>query len=143
MQKIIRYIKELWQSHRYRSLYVTADPQDTSITLSTALVKHMGIMDQKEAKVLMTWAHNSPYPDSGFCFTLNPDLGGFPDTQLCEVQYNTRYHTVGFETLIPTVARIFYDYRITPPDKPCKLPVRPCRMKNGRTAYFILRTPIG
>lgn len=51
---------------------------------------------------------------------LNPPIEA--QTQLCSIQYNAKYKTVGFETLCPTINRILYDYGISG-TKPCKLSV--------------------
>ncbi len=57
-------------------------------------------------KVMMFWE------PEGECygFVVSPKLS--KETQLADVQFNTKYGTVGFETLVPTVARVLYDYGI-------------------------------
>ena len=43
-------------------------------------------------------------------FVLSPKLS--QATQLADVQFNAKYGTVGFESLVPTVARMLWDYGI-------------------------------
>lgn len=111
---------------RRRSFFVICDPSDNSVTLSKALFKHMGVMEMDAAKVyvfsLATGA--APFRDKGeYGFILNPDFD--QETQLADIQYNAQHKTIGFECLVPTVNRIFYDYGL-PFDKPAKLSVQVC-----------------
>lgn len=57
-------------------------------------------------KVMMFWEPESEC----YGFVVSPKLS--KETQLADVQYNTKYGTVGFESLVPTVARVLYDYGI-------------------------------
>lgn len=102
---IFRKLKKMWQSLRY---YVIADPADNSVTLSKALFRHMksSALEGSEACVFVF----SIPADNTFGFMVNPDFD--KQTQLCNIQYNERFHCVGFETLCPSVGRILYDYGI-------------------------------
>ena len=57
-------------------------------------------------KVMMFWEPESEC----YGFVVSPKLS--KETQLADVQFNTKYGTVGFESLVPTVARVLYDYGI-------------------------------
>lgn len=123
---------EWWRS-RY-GMFVIADAKDNSVTLSQRLFKHMNVMEQDEAKVYVFYI-----PDMrSYGFILNPKLD--QETQLCEIQYNTKHKCIGFETLIPTVNRIFYDYGM-PADICCRLTVKP--RKSGNLQYYQICPPNG
>jgi len=112
------------------ALYVIADAADNSVTLSRRLFKHMGVMKQEVAKVYVFYI-----PSAGsYGFVLNPSLD--QPTQLCDIQYNSKYHCIGFQTLVPTVNRIFYDYGINHLGR-CKLSVKICQTVDGMTYYQI------
>lgn len=115
-----------------RGLYVIADPADNSVTLSKRLFSHMDVMSLDKAKV---YVFRIPYDSPAYGFTLNPDFS--QPTQLCDIQYNSKHRCIGFETLCPTVNRIFYDYRL-PHDRPCKLSVT-IRQTAGILYYQICR----
>lgn len=69
------------------------------------------------------------------------DHGIDKPTQLCQIQYNAKHRCVGFETLCPSVGRIFYDYGL-PALRPVKLSVSVRRTITGRTYYELdLPTP--
>ena len=113
-------------------LYVIADPKDNSITLSRGLFSHMGGMSLDKAKVYVFYV-----PARGaYGFTLNPSLD--KPTQLCDIQYNSKHQCIGFETLCPTVNRIFYDYSL-PHDMKCKLSVRARRTADATLWYEIVK----
>ena len=106
-----------------QSMYIIADPRDNSITLSRRLVRRMGVMKAEQAKVFVFKTTDK----KRYAFTMNPQL---PEpTQLCDIQYNTKHRCIGFETLCPTVNKIFYDYRI-PVAKAVKLSVRARMIRN-------------
>lgn len=92
----------------------------------------MKVMELDEAKVYVFRLSDS----KDYCFTINPILE--KDTQLADIQYNSKHHTVGFESLCPTVNRIFYDYGL-PHDSRAKLTVEVCRADLIPTYYHILR----
>lgn len=130
MKKIIEYIND-W---KYRGLYVDLDPVDTSITLSKKLFQKMGVMQQKEAKVMVFMiAQACEQPIYGF--ELNPPLPEDSEAPVAEIQFNTKHHCVGFETLVPTVAMILYDYLL--PNKLIRLRVRPLQLSD-RTVWMMM-----
>jgi hypothetical protein len=147
------FILQLYNAVFARALYVIADSGDSSITLSKRLCRHMGVFRLKDnANVFVFYIpqHAAPslqptkthhgHPRNGsYGFTVNPDFEQV--TQLAEIQYNSKWRTVGFETLNPTVARIFYDFRIPHGCQRVRLSVKVCRTAEGMTYYEILRPP--
>ncbi len=122
-----------WLISRF-GMFVIADAKDNSITLSQRLFNHMAVMKQKSAKVYVFYI-----PDVRcYGFVLNPSLD--KETQLCEIQYNEKHHCVGFESLVPSVNRIFYDYGL-PADICCRLSVRPRQV--GKLRYYKICRPNG
>ena len=117
----------------HRSMYIIADPRDNSITLSRRLVRRMGVMKAEQAKVFV-FKTNDKY--QRYAFTLNPQLT--EPTQLCDIQYNTKHRCIGFETLCPTVNKIFYDYRL-PLAKAAKLSVRIRTIRH--ITYYVINPP--
>jgi hypothetical protein len=117
---------------RRRSFYVICDPADNSVTLSKALFKHMGVMEKDESKVYVFFIPE----DDCYGFILNPNFN--QETQLADIQYNGKYKTIGFECLVPTVGRIFYDYRL-PHEGKVKLSVQVCHA--GDIDYYKICRP--
>lgn len=113
--KIQQWLIKRWRWYRHRSLYVIADPADNSITLSRALFNHMEVMQQDKAQVYVFRLMDT----KDYAFALNPQIE--QPTALCDIQYNSKHRTIGFETLCPTVNRIFYDYNL--PQQVSKLSV--------------------
>lgn len=114
-----------------RQLYVIADPADSSITVSRRLFRHMHLLKLQKAKVFVFRVPGN----HTYGFTANPNVG---NTQLCDVQYNTKYRCIGFETLCPTVHRIFFDYHL-PHHAPVKLSVRVRLLPVGFVWYEIMQ----
>lgn len=71
-----------------------------------------------------------------YAFMLNPPLE--EETQLADIQYNSKHKCVGFECLVPTVNRIFYDYGL-PANVRCKLSVKIRKTGSGLKYYQICR----
>ena len=142
IKKFRLWLLGVWRWYRHRSLDVIADPADHSVTLSRALFEHMNVMNQEQAKVFMFSVGDGSAGTGIYAFTLNPDIG--QPTCLADIQYNSKHRSIGFESLVPTVNRIFYDYGL-PYDKPVKLSVEPdtvpCGSPQGKTFtyYKILR----
>lgn len=120
-----------WRSLRY---YVIADPADNSVTLSRHLFAHM----KKEVEMSGTDGGEASVfvfriPHSGtFGFMTNPCIDS--PTQLCQIQYNGKYRCIGFETLCPSVGRIFFEYGL-PALRPVKMSVSVHRTPQGKTYY--------
>lgn len=128
-------IKRLIDRLRYFGCYVIADANDNSVTLSRLLFRRMGGMRLESAKVFVF-----RLPQTGhYAFTINPAIDS--PTQLADIQYNAKYRCVGFECLVPTVNRIFYDYGICPNIR-VKLDVCIETAPNGMK-YYIISKPHG
>ena len=120
-----------WCSLRY---YVIADPSDNSVTLSKRLFFHMkkeverSVNDGGDASVFVF-----RIPHSGtFGFMPNPAIS--EPTQLCQIQYNGKYRCIGFETLCPSVGRIFFEYGL-PALRSVKLSVSVRKTQQGKVYY--------
>lgn len=101
--------------------YVIADARDNSITFSKLLAKQLDIDGLQEAKVYVFEIKDPKNPEKRYGFCLNPQFK--QETQLADIMYNSKYKCVGFECLVPTVNRIFYDYGL-PSGCKCKLSVK-------------------
>lgn len=125
-------IKKIIQWWRCRGLYVIADASDNSVTFSKKLFEHMNVMEKDKAQV---FAFYIPLTRE-FAFILNPEFD--QETQLAEIQYNSKFKTIGFEMLNPTVNRMFYDYKL-PHDIKAKLSVEPRKL--GNKDYYVILKP--
>jgi hypothetical protein len=114
-------IERIKSNFKNRGLYVTLDPNDNSVTFSPYLWKLLKkrIDAEGKSKIIVFSSRINEYKQYGF--QLNPDIEG--ETQLADVQYNGKFDCYGFETLVPTVNRIFFDYHITDYRKPHRLGV--------------------
>lgn len=113
-------------------MYIIADATDNSITFSKRLFNDLNVMNQDAAKVYTFYIPQSKC----YGFILNPAIE--QETQLADVQYNEKNKCVGYECLVPTVNRIFFDYGL-PADIRCKLSVRIRKTDNGVKYYQICR----
>ena len=124
---------KLWlQSRR---CHVLADPADNSLTLSKRLFGHIRRNTKGDgmAKVFVFFVPS----EDRYAFIVNPNIE--QETQMCEIQYNAKHKCIGFETLCPTVGRMFYDYGL-PADKPTRLPVSVKKTVNNEI-YYQIRKP--
>ena len=138
IQKTVLFLLRHWRWLRLQKLYVIADATDNSITLSKWLFRMMDVYSQNEAKVFVFTLSASPFGPRHYAFALNPKLD--QETQLCDIQYNQKHHCIGFETLNPTVNRIFYDYGLQA-DTRCKLSVDMLQTAAGDITYYELLRP--
>lgn len=127
---------KLWLSRN--DSYVIADPRDNSITFSKGLCKEMDLDNLTEAKVFAFEVRKVGEKRS-FGFTLNPKFD--QKTQLADIMYNSKHKCVGFESLNPTVNRIFYDYGIIIHDMPHKLSVKKSHIKRNDLTYYEICRP--
>lgn len=122
--KLQRFLLLHWRWYANMKLYVIADATDNSITFSRHLFRLLDVMDEADAKVYVTQLCNfTGRQGTLYAFCINPPIK--QDTQLADIQYNPKYHCVGFESLCPTVARIAYDYGLSAMQR-IKLSVSPC-----------------
>lgn len=129
MKKILKKITNWF---RKRHMYVIADATDNSITFSRALFQHMGGLSLEKAKVFAFYIPSKLQ----YAFILNPEFD--QETQLADIQYNSKHRTIGFEMLNPTVNRMFYDYGLQPLAK-VKLSVMPRPL--GNNCYYAILPP--
>ena len=123
-------IKKLLKWWRCRHCYIIADATDSSVTLSKHLFRHMQESEENTGTKVFVFF----IPSTGcYGFMLNAPTD--KPTILADIQYNDKYRCIGFETLCPTVSRIFYDYGIHV--HKCKLSVSPKTNSDGRTYYQI------
>lgn len=131
LNKIINWI-------RNRRNFVILDPNDSSVTLSRALFRH--IKKESDAHDLQPKVFVFYIPETKcYGFTINPNLD--QTTQLADIQYNTKHRCIGFETLNPTVARILFDYNVVQFMKPCKLTVTSRLTEYPKTVYYQIERP--
>jgi hypothetical protein len=125
-------LRALWKS---RGFAVELDPRDNSVTLSEPLFNHMKASAKPDEKAQVFVFKVKVNGLESFGFVL-----GSPDkeapTQLCDIQYNERYGTVGFESLCPTVQRICYELAL-PVTFSTRLSVGVCRCGDGREYYLL------
>lgn len=128
---IFKSIVKWWQSFR---LYVIADPSDNSVTLSKALFRHIknNAREDEPARVFV-FSLGYPYTKR-YAFMVNPDID--KPTQLCDIQFNSKYRCIGFETLCPSVGKIFYDYNL-PASGRVKLSVSIRKTTHNKMFYLI------
>ena len=119
IKKLKHLFSRWWLQYQQRPLYVIADPADNSISFSRRLFKRMDVMKLDVAKVMVFTVADINLRSS-YAFCVNPPLD--EPTQLADIQYNSKHKTIGFESLVPTVNRIFYDYGL-PHDRKVKLSV--------------------
>lgn len=140
MKKKIRlWLMRAWRWYRHRQLFVIADPRDNSITMSRGLCDLIDVFNLEETKVFMFKLGNlgnddEVYGGIVYAFTVNPTIE--QETQLCDIQYNSKYKSIGFETLCPTVNRICYDYGL--PTHKVKLSIQ-TKEVNGMRYYILLQ----
>lgn len=116
-----------------RRLYVIADASDSSITISRKLYKAMDVENADDIRIFVFKLNE------GFGFSVNWEETNSEDVQFSALQFNSKYKTIGFETLNPTVARMFYDFNLPAGITKCKLTVSKEVIK-GRT-YFKIHKP--
>ena len=120
--------------HKWKSLkyYVIADPTDNSVTLSQKLFNHIRNNvqgDDSPSVFVLRIPHHGTYG-----FMLNPEIN--QPTQLCQIQYNSKYRCIGFETLCPSVNSMFFDYGLAAL-RPVKFSVSVRKTAHGKIYYQI------
>lgn len=126
-------IKRIANWLRTRRLYVIADASDSSITVSRKLYGAMDIENTDDIRIFVFRVKD------GFGFSVNWEEANGEDVQFSTLQFNVKYKTIGFETLNPTVARMFYDFNLPSDIAKCKLAVSK-EVINGRI-YFKIHKP--
>ena len=127
-------LKRLLTWWRQRHYFVLMDPRDNSVTYSRRLFAHIKKLygqSDGQPKVFVFFVPDTKY----YGFAVNVPLD--QPTQVADIQYNSKHRCIGFETLNPTVARIFYDYNISDITKPCRLTVTAHRCVLGNVFFQI------
>lgn len=124
--------KKTLRAIRALKYYVVADATDNSVTFSSRLFRKIRAEGLGDGKVMTFRLSGS----GEYAFALNPQLE--QETQLADIQVNGKYGCVGFEMLVPTVNRIFFDYGL-PHDSKCKLSIERRVAGNGMVYWAIQR----
>ncbi len=111
---------------RKLSRFAIMDASDNSVTFSKRLFKDLRLLELTEAKVMVFTLSGT----RDYAFMVNPPLSEGTETQLAEVMINDRYHCIGFECLVPTVNRIFFDYGL-PEGSKCRVTVERGQTETG------------
>lgn len=115
MCKIWKKLCQWWG----KNYYVTLDMRDSSVTFGKALYKVLepeimisANLEPKENEIDTRGKVMVFYEPESECygFVVSPNIK--QATQLADVQFNTKHKSVGFESLVPTVARMLHDYGI-------------------------------
>jgi hypothetical protein len=123
-------LKDIFRKLRYGRIYIIADSSDNSISLSDGFIaytrKNLGPIGKVAARVVKD--------DKGYYyiyFSADEDADETYHSVLCRNDY---YDSIGFECLVPTVNRIFYDYKIA--GEHAQMDVSVVKI-NGRKLYKI------
>lgn len=123
---------------RGRRNFVIMDARDNSVTFSRCLLHKIQSMYGNRSglspKVFVF--HIPEVKHYGFALDIPFDQ----PTQLADIQYNSRYKCIGFESLNPTVAKMLYDYDVQKIFTPCRLTVTTQTTPQGRV-YFRIERP--
>lgn len=122
---------------RNRRRFVILDPRDNSITFSRALFRIISKAYANDNNPPKVFVFHTPVTGC-YGFTINPDLD--QPTQLANIQYNSRYKCVGFESLNPAVTRILYDYGVRNVNVPCRCSVSVISSPHN-LLYFQIENP--
>lgn len=119
-----------------KNCYVVADCSDNSVTFSDALYRQIDplIVDADNVMTFYVPRHRN------YGFIINPAGINAEETAMSHVQLNTKYGCVGYEMLVPSVNRLFYDYKIAANVTKVKLSVGlRCNIRTGIVYYEIIR----
>lgn len=127
IRKIINWFK------LRRQYYIIADASDNSMTVNRKLYKAMDVENTDDIRILMFRVEDC------FGFIINSEETKTDDVHYSTLQYNSKHKSIGFETLNPTVNRMFYDFKFPGTITKCKLSVTKEKIK-GRI-YFKIHNP--
>lgn len=123
----------------FGNLYIICDSSDNSVSLSDELLAYiredLGPVGKVNARIMSGRKEDKSTGNYYIYFFGDEGDGNYKST-LCRNDY---YDSVGFETLIPTINRIFYDYSIN--EKVAKLKVKPVRI-GDKKLYKISKRPL-
>ena len=115
------------------SWYVTMDTEKNFTTFSRSLCKHL-ISRYGTVKNIVTFSFNH---GKNYGFTLESNLED--KTQLGLIHYNPKLRSFGYESIIPTVSKIFNDYNISGKVTTCRFKVNIRKAHNGMVIYELER----
>lgn len=134
-----KYIKDKVRAAKgfcYRKYSVVLDGRANSVTISRAVYRHMMKAERACTDILMFKSS-----DTGlYSFALKEEFVSLLDVPCLTspLQYNDKYHKIGFRTDHPSVTAICDDYGI-PLDSMVRLSVFPRQTAQGETFYEIQR----
>lgn len=123
-------VKLIRKLHNRFSRFVIADASDNSVTISRSLLSDIKRQGAREVDVFVFYIPAF----KAYGFTINPELTR--QTTLARLQYNSKYRSIGFESLCPTVNKIFYDYGLQP-NSQARLKVRRHITGDNKIIYII------
>ena len=135
INKTLKRLSLWWRSLRFFRYYVIADSNDNSITFSRKLYRHIELFSHCDDRAQVYVFHIPAWNTYGFA--VNPVLNK-KEAQLADIQFNDKYKTIGFESLCPSVNRMFHDYGL-PFGLKMKLTVTVRHLADGKVFYNIER----
>lgn len=132
LSDIIRTAKALW----YRNCYVVLDGRANSVTVSKALYGHM-MRYERTSTDIFVFDCSDTYQ---YAFAMREDFEALRNSKavFCQLQYNEKYHKIGFRSDRPSVTAICDNYNL-PLDRMVRLSVIPRKTAQGETFYEIQR----
>lgn len=127
IQKLINWFK------LRRHFYIIADASDNSMTINQELYNAMNVENAEDIRIFVFRVEDS------FGFIINSEETKNDNVHYSTLQYNSKHKSIGFETLNPTVNRMFYDFKLPGTITKCKLSVTKEKVKE-RT-YFKIHKP--
>ena len=131
--KLVRIFKGL-KNHKY---YVVLDGRANSVTISKAVYQHITQKGYRSSTEVVVFKSNDK---NLYCFAMREDFESLKNTKVAcsQLQYNEKYHKIGFRSDLPSVTAICDSY-FCPMDEKVQLLVIPRQTKYGETFYEIQR----
>lgn len=128
-------IRTLKRWHKRHKIYAILDPKDNSVTFSKALFNLIKMNTKTPKATVFVFKLKGT---NTYAFTTQHEFSE-TETQTCDIQYNSKYNTIGFETLCPSVGQILYAYGL-PHDQVQQMPVLMKHTSDG-IAYYQIERP--
>lgn len=132
LSKITRYIKGLW----FRKYFVLLDGRSNSVTISQSLYNHIMRFERSCMEVLMFKSGDTGL--YSFCMREDFPILMQSETNFCVLQYNDKYHKIGFRSDHPSVTALLDEYDL-PLNRVVFLTVLPRKTAQGEVFYEIQR----
>lgn len=132
MNPFKQLISDIRKYIQRKTHYILVDGRDGTITLGKKVFEAMGGNDMRSSVMMIKIGDKYAFTNELIFDMIDEGCPSF------EVQYNTKYKTVGFNPSTPTLATILYDYGM-PHDAVCRLSVQIEDMFNVK--YFIICPP--